>query len=75
MAWVVKCINKGLAEKKACRAIMSKYGNKVSPAVYSIDSRACLDSLEEEIKWCNSQGLLVKISITNTKSMQLFFDN
>ena len=54
-----------IKSRRFARAILSKYGNKIKPGVFSIRGSAALDRIFEEIKWCNLRGLLIKIEVFN----------
>ena len=59
--WIAKD-NTLQRDKRFTRAILSKYGNSITPSVYVISNTSILNALQDELKWCENRGVAVSVN-------------
>jgi hypothetical protein len=62
MNWILKC-QTPTKYRKFSRAILGKYAQKVSASIYTVDNRAVLDAINNELQWCKERGIFVDVKI------------
>jgi len=72
MAWIVKCTTEK-QNKRYTRAVLSKYGQKISPSTFAFDKRVVLSAALEEIKWCEQKGISLSVEVIEIGEMEMIF--
>lgn len=71
MGWTIKCCSDS-RWRKHTRAILGKYGTRISPSIYTISNKSILNSCLDEIKWCVQRGISLKVSVVRLSDCDFF---
>ena len=67
MAWVVK-LSGGQKSNNSSKAVLSKYGKKLSASIYSFDKHVFLQSAISELKYIENNGIEIEYEVLDTKA-------